>query len=210
MIVRNPSRRRGDLILALDNRKIGLVVAGAVSLFLVFFVLGFFAGRLTTGSAEYVGRTLEEPGLASPDRADMAAEPDASADPAPGEEGASPVPEATPAAPPAPAAAERGEPPVSQEPTGRRYAIVAASFPLSGDTAAVMADAERQKERLRVRGFRGARIETITIPERGTYLRIIAMEANYPSSSAAQRDIQAMIRRGDLAQGFALPLGPAR
>ncbi len=92
---------------------------------------------------------------------------------------------------------------------GRRYAIVAGSFPFTGDTVAAMADAERQRERLRIRGFRSARIERITLPGKGPYLRIIAMEANYPSTVAAQRDIQAMIARGDLQQGFALPLGPA-
>lgn len=219
MIVRNPTRRRGDIILALDNRKIGFIAAGAVAFFVVSFLVGFFAGRITTGSGaiavDGVGgpEVVVEEGSLEFAPAPRASEPEPSPPALP-----DPPAAATPAgptatvaaAPPAPSPAAPSPGTAPETPTGRRYAIVAGSFPLGGDTVAAMADAERQRDRLRTRGFRSARIERITLPDKGPYVRIIAMEANYPSSAAAQRDVQSMIRRGDLQQGFALPLGPAR
>jgi hypothetical protein len=98
----------------------------------------------------------------------------------------------------------------SAAPTGKRYAIIAHSIAINDTPASARAEADRRLAVLKTKGFRSARVERVEIAGKGSFYRVIAMEANYPSINAALRDIELMKRRGDLAAGWPLFLGDAR
>ncbi len=199
MIIRNIRRTRGDYILSLNRERITWIsIAAAFLLFFAFFV-GIVVGRWSVGEAETVvvhsGSSSEPAPEASSIEAPAAPEPVA---PEPAVEPPSSPPVAVPTPPPAPAP--------SPEPSGRRYAIVAASVPIGDSPVRAREEAEKRLSALRTKGFTSARMERVTIGTRGEYYRIIAREAVYPSAAVGRRDIQSMIRRGELSSAFLLPL----
>lgn len=221
MQLRNARSRRGDRIVHLNQRTMGIVVSSAIGFLLIAFAIG-----VGTGWAIF-GRSVMEVEIRSDDASPLASLPEparmtshdavaaetassaATAPPAATTAPARPMPissRPTPTAPP-PIPADR--PATEAPPPTKRFAIVANSIAVGDTPAASRDEAEKILARLKTRGFRQARIEEVTVRERKFY-RIIAMEANYHTAAAARRDIEAMISRGDLTQGFPLLIGEAR
>jgi cell division septation protein DedD len=226
MQLRNARTRRGDRIVHLNQRTMGIVVSTAIGFLLIAFAIG-----VGTGWA-FFGRSVMEVEIRSDDAAPLASLPEptrmtshdavaaetassaATTPPATTPAPLRPTPAVTTPAPAArpptatpPAPAER--PAAETSPPTTRFAIVANSIAVGDTPTATRAEAEKILARLKTRGFRQARIEEVTVRDR-KFFRIIAMEANYHTAAAARRDIEAMISRDDLTQGFPLLIGEAR
>lgn len=214
MMIQSGRKRRGDVLLALNPARIGVLAGASLGIVVLTFVLGFYLGR-ASGNSEPRGEaaaaapavpavavaTEAEPAASSAKSIDSpsAAPSERSTSPA----GAPPPTIITPRTSSAPAAAAPAN-------VGRRYAIIAGSVPIGSDAAAAKDEADKRVNELRVKGFRDARAERVEIPGKGFFWRVVATEATYPSINAALRDIEAMKRRGELSTGWPMKLGDAR
>ncbi len=216
MMIRGGRRRRGDVLLALNPTRIGMLSGALVSIVVLTFALGYYLGRASNGipvGAERASAMIE-PSTAvtsvnssSPKPAPVSISPPVAA--------ARPdtvraTPQRTESVRPAVAPPAAAPAPASTSTSGYRYAIVAGSVPIGDDLEAAKADADRRVSELRAKGFREARADRVEIAGKGSYFRVVAREAIYPSASVAKRDIESMKRRGEIASGFPVKLGDAK
>ena len=194
---RNSYKRRGDVIVSLNRAKVRVLLVVFSGLLLLVFLLGYLVGRVS-------GDTTDTLPVPSPP-------PVTSTPPTPLEEAPAPAPEA-PRDADAPAVTTTVKPAAKPAPRvtttmagGTRYAIVIRSISLANPQLA-KEEADRVIAQLKTKGFRNAHYEKITVPNKGTFYRVIAAEATYPSIAVAKRDIEAMKRRGEITTGWAVPL----
>lgn len=194
---RNSYKRRGDVIVSLNRAKVRVLLVVFSGLLLLVFLLGYLVGRVSGG-------TDTQPAPAPPPVTSAPLTP-LGEEPAPEPE--APQDAATPAAPAPvkPAARPASKPVTTTVPRGTRYAIVIRSISLANPQLA-KEEADRVIAQLKTKGFRNAHYEKITVPNKGTFYRVIATEATYPSIAVAKRDIEAMKRRGEITTGWAVPL----
>lgn len=208
------SRRRGDMVVTLNKSRLRFFAGLVLILIIAAFGLGYQWGKSAGRRESSPLAVPPPPSLAPP--AEVAAMPERAAETT--EEAPAPPRATTTVAPRQPAAAPRRPAATTTVPAATRdtrsapetryprYAIVVKSVPIEGDAGSAKAEAERAVAQLRTKGFRQAHTEKVTIPGRGDYYRVIALEAEYPTPATARRDIEAMKRRGEISTGFPLRL----
>lgn len=190
---RDQKPRRGESIVRLSVSEIRTFAFGMFLLVLAVFIAGFAAGRYTFGSSDSVH--------AAPDDSPIAP--------------AAEIPEDLPEGATAVSLeiAPDRETPSPQSPSprkGKKFAIVVQSIPVGENSKLAEENANSYLRHLRSIGFKEARVESVEVPDRGRFLRVIAMEALYPSVTVANNDIAAMRRRGEISSGFPILLESER
>jgi len=194
MIIKTPRHFRGDIIIALNNERIAWITAGILILLTLVFTSGFALGRWFFPLPKVETKIVEVPAVN-----EAAGLPEIRTDTL--EVSGRRVRDGEKLKEKERIEAIKDKEKVS----GKKYAIVAASIPVGDTPALAREEAERRLAALKAKGFTNARIE-VSITGKGKYLRIIAMEAIYPSALVARNDIEAMKRRGELVTAFPILL----